>query len=101
MVLMERTFRINTMASFFLAQKAADYMIRQGDGGRIINITSTNALVAEANLLPYNVSKGGMELLTQSLAIELEYRNQVSAFAEETVATLYRDALPLLGVRPG
>ena len=70
-LLMERTFRINAMGAFFLAQKAADYMIRQGGGGRIINVTSTNALVAEANLLPYNVSKGGMELLTQSLAIEL------------------------------
>ncbi|MDC0935361.1 SDR family NAD(P)-dependent oxidoreductase [Pirellulales bacterium] len=69
--LMERTYRINTMASFFLAQKAAEFMIRQGDEGRIINVTSTNALVAEANLAPYNTSKGGVELMTQSLAIEL------------------------------
>ena len=68
---MERTYRINTMASFFLAQKAAEYMIDQGGLGRIIFVTSTNALVAEANLLPYNTSKGGVELLTQSLAIEL------------------------------
>ena len=68
---MERTFRINTMAPFFMAQKAAEFMIRQGDGGRIVNIASTNALVAEANLVPYNVSKGGVEMLTQTLAIEL------------------------------
>ena len=69
--LMERTYRINTMAAFFLAQKAAEYMIDQGAGGRVINVTSTNSLVAEANLVPYNTSKGGVELMTQSLAIEL------------------------------
>jgi NAD(P)-dependent dehydrogenase (short-subunit alcohol dehydrogenase family) len=68
---MERTYRINTMAPFFLAQKAAEYMIAQGGKGRIIFVTSTNALVGEANNLPYNTSKGGCELLTQSLAIEL------------------------------
>jgi NAD(P)-dependent dehydrogenase (short-subunit alcohol dehydrogenase family) len=68
---MERTYRINTMAPFFLAQKAADFMTAQGGKGRIIFVTSTNALVGEANNLPYNTSKGGCELLTQSLAIEL------------------------------
>ena len=68
---MERTFRINTMAPFFLAQKAADFMIQQGNGGRIVNVASTNALVAEANLVPYNTSKGGVEMLAQTLAIEL------------------------------
>ena len=34
-------------------------------------MTSTNALVGEANNLPYNTSKGGCELMPQSLAIEL------------------------------
>lgn len=86
--LMERTYRINTMASFFLAQRAADFMIQQGDGGRVINVTSTNALVAEANLAPYNTSKGGVELMTQSLAIELApHRITVNNVAPGLVVT--------------
>jgi NAD(P)-dependent dehydrogenase (short-subunit alcohol dehydrogenase family) len=68
---MERTYRINTMAPFFLAQIAAKFMVAQGGTGRVIFVTSTNALVGEANNLPYNTSKGGCELMTQSLAIEL------------------------------
>ncbi|HOX39593.1 MAG TPA: glucose 1-dehydrogenase [Candidatus Brocadiia bacterium] len=67
----EKTMRVNLAAPFFLAQQAALRMIRQGGGGRIVNISSTNGLVAEAHLAAYNASKGGLELLTKSLAIEL------------------------------
>lgn len=69
--LMERTLRVNVMGPFFLAQAAAKHMIERGTAGRIINITSTNGFMAEALLAPYNASKGAMELLTRSLAIEL------------------------------
>jgi NAD(P)-dependent dehydrogenase (short-subunit alcohol dehydrogenase family) len=68
---MERTLRTNVMGPFFLMQRAAAVMIARGTPGRIINITSTNGFMAEALLAPYNASKGAMELLTQSLAIEL------------------------------
>lgn len=69
--LMERTLRVNVMGPFFMAQAAAKHMVGQGIAGRIINITSTNGFTAEALLAPYNASKGAMELLTRSLAIEL------------------------------
>ena len=69
--LMERTLRVNLMAPFFLAQAAAKSMISRSTGGRIINITSTNGYMAEALLCPYNASKGGLELITQTLALEL------------------------------
>ncbi|MBN1344829.1 MAG: glucose 1-dehydrogenase [Phycisphaerae bacterium] len=68
---MDRTLRVNTMAPFFLAQAAARRMINRHQGGRIINISSTNGIVAEALLAPYNASKGALELITKSLAIEL------------------------------
>jgi NAD(P)-dependent dehydrogenase (short-subunit alcohol dehydrogenase family) len=69
--LMERTLRINVTGPFFLSQAVAKRLIERKEGGRIVNITSTNGLVAEALLSPYNASKGAMELLTKSLAIEL------------------------------
>ncbi len=69
--LMERTLRVNVMGPFFLAQAAAQHMVARGGGGRIVNVTSTNGFVAEALLSPYNASKGAMEMVTRSLAIEL------------------------------
>jgi NAD(P)-dependent dehydrogenase (short-subunit alcohol dehydrogenase family) len=69
--LMERTLRVNVTGPFFLSQAVAKHLIARGGGGRIINVTSTNGIVAEALLSPYNASKGAMELLTKSLAIEL------------------------------
>jgi len=68
---MERTLRVNVMGPFFLSQAAARHMMARGQGGRIINVTSTNGFVAEALLSPYNASKGAMEMVTKSLALEL------------------------------
>ena len=69
--LMERTLRINVVGPFFLSQIVSRRMVERGAGGRVINITSTNGFVGEALLAPYNASKGAMEMLTKSFAIEL------------------------------
>jgi glucose 1-dehydrogenase len=61
----------NLRGAFFCAQYAARGMIDHGIHGSIINLSSTNGTVAEADVLVYNVSKGGMEMLTKSLALEL------------------------------
>ena len=68
---MERTMRVNVIGPFFLSQAVAKHLVERGEGGRVINITSTNGFVGEALLSPYNASKGAMEMLTKSLAIEL------------------------------
>lgn len=62
---------VNLDAVFFLSREVAKRMIAAGIKGRIINLSSKNGFVAEAGLAHYNASKGGLELLTQSLAIEL------------------------------
>ncbi len=66
-----RVLAINLDAVFFLTQRVARSMVEAGVKGRIINLSSKNGFVAEAGLAHYNASKGGIELLTQSLAIEL------------------------------
>lgn len=94
--LMERTLRVNVMGPFFLAQAAARHMIEAGHGGRIINITSTNGFMAEALLAPYNASKGAMELLTRSLAIELgPHGITVNSVAPGLVETEIGEDFPL------
>lgn len=66
-----RVLAVNLDAVFFLTQSISRRMVEAGVKGRIINLSSKNGFVAEAGLAHYNASKGGVELLTQSLAIEL------------------------------
>lgn len=66
-----RVMNVNLEAPFFLTQRISERMIAAGIKGRVINVSSKNGLVAEAGLAHYNASKGALELLTQSLAIEL------------------------------
>ncbi|MGW5353940.1 SDR family NAD(P)-dependent oxidoreductase [Streptomyces sp. NPDC004031] len=66
-----RVMRVNLDAVFFLTQRIAEHMIADAVPGRIVSVTSKNALVAEAGLAHYNASKAAVDLLTQTLAIEL------------------------------
>jgi NAD(P)-dependent dehydrogenase (short-subunit alcohol dehydrogenase family) len=94
--IMERTLRTNVMGPFFLSQRAAVVMIERGTAGRIINITSTNGFMAEALLAPYNASKAAMELITQSLAIELApHRITVNSVAPGLIETEIGMGFPL------
>ncbi|MER6611715.1 SDR family oxidoreductase [Streptomyces sp. NPDC000927] len=63
--------RVNVDAVFFLSQRIAEHMTADRVAGRIITITSKNALVAEAGLAHYNASKAAAQLLTETLAVEL------------------------------
>ncbi len=65
------TMAVNVDAPFFLTQRVAERMIDAKIKGRIINTSSVNAMVAEAGLAHYNASKGALEMLTKSLAVEL------------------------------
>jgi NAD(P)-dependent dehydrogenase (short-subunit alcohol dehydrogenase family) len=61
---------INLKASFFMAQAAGKVMIRQGHGGRIINISSQTGSVALIKRAAYCASKAGLNLVTKVLALE-------------------------------
>lgn len=67
----DRVMAVNLKAPFFLTKEVARRMAQAGIAGRIINIGSTNGFLAEADLSTYNVSKGGLEMMTKSFAIEL------------------------------
>jgi len=83
-----RVMAVNLDAVFFLTQRIAEHMIAGGIKGRIINLSSKNGLVAEAGLAHYNASKGALELLTQSLAIELgEHGITVNSIAPGVIET--------------
>jgi glucose 1-dehydrogenase len=62
---------INLKSAFFGMQLAAQQMIKQGGGGRIINITSVHEDWPMPGNTPYCLSKGGMRMLTRTAGVEL------------------------------
>ena len=67
----EKVLEINLKSAFFGTQLAAKQMIAQGDGGRIINITSVHEDWPMPGNTPYCLSKGGMRMLTRTAGVEL------------------------------
>ena len=78
----DKTLEINLRGAFFCTQRAAREMIRQGSGGRIINLGSVHAYAAVPEHGHYAASKGGINLFTKACAIELAPHDiQVNAIA--------------------
>lgn len=71
----DKVMDINLKSAFFAIQLAAKQMIKQGGGGRIINITSVHEDWPMPNNTPYCLSKGGMRMLTRTAALELAKHN--------------------------
>jgi len=67
----DKVMAINLKSAFFGTQLAAKQMIAQGDGGRIINITSVHEDWPMPGNTPYCLSKGGMRMLTRTAGVEL------------------------------
>jgi NAD(P)-dependent dehydrogenase (short-subunit alcohol dehydrogenase family) len=89
----DRVFAVNLKGPFFLAQCAAQQMIRQNSGGSIVNITSIDAAHPRGKLAHYDASKAGMQMMTRSLAFELaEHRIRVNAVAPGVIHTPGADA---------
>ena len=71
----DRVMAINLKSAFFGTQIAATQMIKQGSGGRIINISSVHEDWPMPGNTPYCLSKGGMRMLTRTAGIELARHN--------------------------
>ncbi len=61
----------NLNGYFFGSRAAARQMVAQGDGGRIINVTSVVDVQPIADMSAYVTAKGGVVGLTKELALEL------------------------------
>jgi glucose 1-dehydrogenase len=71
----EHVLAINLKSAFFGTQLAAQQMIKQGGGGRIINISSVHEDWPMPGNTAYCLSKGGMRMLTRTAGVELAPHN--------------------------
>jgi len=71
----DKVLAVNLKSAFFGTQLAAQQMIKQGGGGRIINITSVHEDWPMPGNTAYCVSKGGMRMLTRTAGVELAPHN--------------------------
>jgi glucose 1-dehydrogenase len=71
----DKVLNINLKSAFFGTQLAARQMIKQGGGGRIINITSVHEDWPMPGNTAYCLSKGGMRMLTRTAGVELAPHN--------------------------
>ncbi|MFI0406900.1 SDR family oxidoreductase [Actinomadura sp. 3N508] len=74
--------------AFVCAQRAARRMVRRGEGGRIVNVTSVHEEYPRVGAGPYCAAKGGLKMLARTLALELsEHGITVNTVAPGEIAT--------------
>jgi glucose 1-dehydrogenase len=67
----DRVLSTNLKGLFFTTQAMVNHLRATGRGGRIINISSVHEDLPFPNFAPYCASKGGVRMLTRTLAVEL------------------------------
>ena len=90
--------------AFACGQRAAQLMVAQGRGGRIVNVTSVHEHVPLEGAAAYCAAKGGLGLLTKVMALELAPHgitvNAVAPGETSTPMTGQHDADPHDQPRP-
>ncbi len=91
---------VNVDGVFYCCRAAADIMIRQGEGGRIINISSTQAVTPGVGVT-YDGSKAAVAQITKALALELApHKINVNALAPGPTWVQEGDPPPTGGTPP-
>ena len=84
----DRVQRVNVKGVFLCSQAVARHLIRQGTGGKIINMSSVTGKRGSARFSAYSASKFAVIGFTQSLASELAlYQVNVNAICPGLVDT--------------
>lgn len=90
----KKTIDTNLIGTFTLSKLASKYML-ENKYGKIINISSTNAINAfSPEAIDYDASKAGIITLTKDFAIELSPYVNVNAIAPGWVDTEMNSELP-------
>ncbi|MGH2441691.1 MAG: SDR family NAD(P)-dependent oxidoreductase, partial [Chloroflexota bacterium] len=67
----ERELKVNLTGPFLCMRGAARQMIKQGHGGRLINVSSVHEDLPMPTNAPYCATKGGLRMLMRTVCLEL------------------------------
>jgi glucose 1-dehydrogenase len=84
----QRVLGVNLYGPFVVSQAACRQMVKQGEGGKLIFVSSVHEDIPFPDYTPYCVSKGGVRMMMRNLAMELApYRINVNNIAPGAIAT--------------
>jgi len=84
----DRVLSVNLRGPFLCSREAIRHFLSRPGGGVILNNSSVHEIIPKPKYLPYSVSKGGLENLTKSLALEYAGQNiRVNAVGPGAVVT--------------
>ncbi|MFN7992035.1 MAG: glucose 1-dehydrogenase [Bryobacteraceae bacterium] len=66
----DRVLNVNLRGSFLCSREAIRHFLARNGPGVIVNNSSVHEIIPKPKYVPYSISKGGMENLTRSLALE-------------------------------
>jgi glucose 1-dehydrogenase len=66
----DKVLGVNLRGAFLCAREAIKRFLVAGEGGVVVNISSVHQLIPKPDYLGYSASKGGMQNLTRTLALE-------------------------------
>jgi glucose 1-dehydrogenase len=85
---------VNLFGSYLVSQVAAQQMVRQGEGGKLIFISSVHEDIPFPEYTAYCASKGGVRMMMRNLAMELaQHRINVNNIAPGAIATPINQAV--------
>jgi glucose 1-dehydrogenase len=83
-----KVIAVNLFGSYLVSQAAARQMVKQGQGGKLIFISSVHEDIPFPEYTAYCASKGGVRMLMRNLAMELaQYKINVNNIAPGAIAT--------------
>jgi glucose 1-dehydrogenase len=70
----DKVLAVNIHGAFLCSREAIRHFLTEGKPGVVINVSSVHQLIPKPDYLGYSVSKGGMQNLTRTLALEYACR---------------------------
>lgn len=84
----DEVIRVNLKSIFLVGQKVARHMVERGEGGAIVNMSSSSVRMTMPTIAPYAASKGGISALTTAMALSLARHDiRVNAVGPGTIYT--------------
>jgi glucose 1-dehydrogenase len=66
-----KTIDVSMWGAFYCLRASANAMIEQGQGGRVVIVSSPHAEIAFPNAMAYNMAKAALDQMARSAALEL------------------------------